>query len=112
MTNISTQINMSQYAREQMIQNFSARMQSVQAEQTVNKTDLPDRSHVETKFNYDEYIEFCKQHAVLPNPDNGKTIIEKSLYTETIRPIHVGEAMETYSQAEHKTVESLFEAEA
>lgn len=113
MTNISTQINMSQYAREQMIQNLNVKMGKLTQDNETCKTQIKETCKTqEPQFTYDEYIEYCKEHAVMPNVDCGKTVVEKSPYTETIKPIHVGEAIESYSHAENRTIESVFEMEA
>lgn len=104
---------MSQYAREQMIHNLSAKMAKTSCDNSVCEiiqTEIKPKQ--EPTLTYDEYIDYCKQYAVMPNSDSGKTIVEKSPYTEIIRPIHVGQAMETYSHADCKTVESVFEMEA
>lgn len=111
MTNISPQINMSEYAREQMIHNLNAKMgKKNSCEEKDQSSQISQKTTREVNFSYDEYIEYCKQHAVMPNSESGKTIVEKSPYSETIRPIHVGQALENYSKTDLERVSSVFES--
>ena len=48
---------------------------------------------------YDEYMEYCKQNAVSNNnSESGRTVVQRD--AETIRPLQVGRAFETYARAE------------
>ena len=102
---------MSQYTKEQMIYNLHAKMRKGECVEHT-KNEVKTTSVSEPKLAYDEYLEYCKQNAVMPNIDNGKTLIEKNPYTETIRPIHVGQAINAYSKAENAQIASIYESNA
>lgn len=47
---------------------------------------------------YDEYMEYCKKNAVSHNNESGKTLVQRD--ADTVRPLHVGRAFESYARAE------------
>lgn len=53
-----------------------------------------------SKIDYDEYIEYCRQNAVAPDSNYGKTVVQKSDAYGTVQPLHIGRAMTTYAKAD------------
>lgn len=69
------------------------------------------------QISYDEYMKYCEENAVSQYSENpGKTIVQKFTDTSTqiqsIRPLNIGKALFTYSQAEQAPFEASVKSEA
>lgn len=82
---------------------FSSRVNSNQAFEI--KEEMYEQSSVyekapETdlsKFDYNEYFEYCKANAVSNTPDSGKTVVDKTQGYESVRIMNFGKALGSYA---------------
>ena len=63
---------------------------------------------------YDEYMQYCEENAVSEcnlNPSYTFVSVTKNITGETIRPIHIGRALDTYSHFGEENLISFVETE-
>lgn len=73
--------------------------------------DIQSREDNSVKIEYDEYIEYCRQNAVAPDSNYGKTVVQKSDVYGTVQPLHIGRAMTTYAKADVSTYQGKISRE-
>lgn len=65
---------------------------------------------------YDEYMRYCEENAVSQYSQNPsqtivQTIIDESAQIQSIRPLNIGKALNSYDIAEHSPLESTIESQ-
>ena len=50
-----------------------------------------------SKFDYNEYFEYCKANAVSNTPDSGKTVVDRTQGYESVRIMNFGKALGSYA---------------
>ena len=124
MASVSNQIMMNQLTlNAQLLQSTnetSSKMREVASEaKTMNyaaKGDAKYDEAIDTNsdgiISYDEYMQYCKENAVAPNSDSGKTIVAKDSDCDGIKTVHIGKAFEMYSRAGVTMPEAKVSSEA